>query len=202
MSIFSPVRDSESDPRSHEYVAGYDPLVECTGVEIDLQGTDQFETEVNVRLQGGDPPDIIDYPQPGLMAGHAAIRLPGPAARRSVGAGRRLLAGWDIVAGTFDDARYAIPARTNVKSLVWYSPSAFAEAGYEIPATLEGLTALSDQIVADGGVPWCIGAESGVATGWVLTDWLEDFMCASTARTSTTSGPPTRCRSTTRRWSR
>ena len=38
------------------------------------------------------------------------------------------------------------------------------------------LTALSDQIVADGGVPWCIGAESGVATGWVLTDWIEDFM--------------------------
>ena len=24
--------------------------------------------------------------------------------------------------------------------------------------------------------PWCVGAESGVATGWVLTDWMEDFM--------------------------
>ncbi len=52
----------------------------------------------------------------------------------------------------------------------------FADGGYEIPQTLEELTALSDQIVADGGTPWCIGAESGVATGWVLTDWMEDFM--------------------------
>ena len=52
----------------------------------------------------------------------------------------------------------------------------FEAGGYEIPQTLGELTALSDQIVADGGTPWCIGAESGVATGWVLTDWMEDFM--------------------------
>ena len=56
------------------------------------------------------------------------------------------------------------------------TPTAFAEAGYEVPTTLEGLKELSDQIVADGGVPWGVGAESGVATGWVLTDWMEDFM--------------------------
>ena len=69
-----------------------------------------------------------------------------------------------------------MPGRSNVKSMVWYSPSAFADAGYEIPQTLDELKALSDQIVTDGGTPWCIGAESGVATGWVLTDWMEDFM--------------------------
>ena len=60
--------------------------------------------------------------------------------------------------------------------MVWYSPAMFADGGYEIPQTLEELKALSDQIVADGGTPWCVGAESGVATGWVLTDWMEDFM--------------------------
>ena len=59
---------------------------------------------------------------------------------------------------------------------MWYSPKDFADKGYEIPASLEDLKALSDKIVADGATPWCIGAESGVATGWVLTDWMEDFM--------------------------
>ena len=59
---------------------------------------------------------------------------------------------------------------------MWYSPTAFTEGGYEIPQSLEDLKALSDKIVADGATPWCIGAESGVATGWVLTDWMEDFM--------------------------
>jgi alpha-glucoside transport system substrate-binding protein len=28
--------------------------------------------------------------------------------------------------------------------------------------------------VQDGVKPWCIGIESGEATGWVATDWLED----------------------------
>jgi alpha-glucoside transport system substrate-binding protein len=38
------------------------------------------------------------------------------------------------------------------------------------------LIALSDQIVADGNTPWCIGLGSGGATGWPATDWVEDFM--------------------------
>ena len=69
-----------------------------------------------------------------------------------------------------------MPWRANVKSMVWYSPAAFEAGGYEIPETLGEMTALSDQIVADGGIPWCAGIESGVATGWPITDWFEDFM--------------------------
>ena len=38
------------------------------------------------------------------------------------------------------------------------------------------MLALSDQIVADGGTPWCVGFESGGATGWPATDWMEDIM--------------------------
>ena len=85
------------------------------------------------------------------------------------------VAGWDELA-TVDGKVYGIPGRANVKSLVWYSPKAFADKGYEIPTTLDELKALSDKIVADGGTPWCAGIESGVATGWPITDWFEDFM--------------------------
>jgi alpha-glucoside transport system substrate-binding protein len=41
--------------------------------------------------------------------------------------------------------------------------------------------ALSDQIVADGGVPWCVGIESGGASGWPGTDWIEDIMLRTQA---------------------
>jgi len=41
---------------------------------------------------------------------------------------------------------------------------------------MEELKALTDQIVADGGTPWCIGLGSGGATGWPATDWVEDLM--------------------------
>jgi alpha-glucoside transport system substrate-binding protein len=41
---------------------------------------------------------------------------------------------------------------------------------------MEELNALTDQIVADGGTPWCIGLGSGGATGWPATDWVEDLL--------------------------
>lgn len=178
VTIMSPVRNDENSPTTiTDFVAGYDPLAECTGVEIEFQGGDQFETEINVRLEGGNPPDVIDYPQPGLMRSHIEkgylTPLPDSYAAH---VNTDFAAGWDVYASGVDGTIYGLPGRSSVKSMIWYSPSAFAEGGYEIPGTLEDLTALSDTIAADGGTPWCIGAESGVATGWVLTDWIEDFM--------------------------
>ena len=35
---------------------------------------------------------------------------------------------------------------------------------------------MSDQIVSNGSTPWCIGIESGAATGWPATDWIEMLM--------------------------
>jgi alpha-glucoside transport system substrate-binding protein len=60
--------------------------------------------------------------------------------------------------------------------LVWYPKQPFEARGYEVPETWDELMALSDRIVADGGTPWCIGIESGNATGWVGTDWVEDIL--------------------------
>ena len=40
--------------------------------------------------------------------------------------------------------------------------------------------ALTAQIASDGDTPWCIGIESGAATGWAMTDWIEDAMLRTT----------------------
>jgi alpha-glucoside transport system substrate-binding protein len=177
VEILSPARNSENDSEvESDYVAAYQPLIDCTGVEIKWSGTDQFETEVNVRLEGGNAPDVMDFPQPGLLKTNASAGflypLPDDIAAHVT---NDFIAGWDTFS-TVDGKIYGMPGRSNVKSMVWYSPSAFTEGGYEIPTTLDDLKTLSDQIVTDGGTPWCIGAESGVATGWILTDWMEDFM--------------------------
>ena len=76
--------------------------------------------------------------------------------------------------GTVDGKFYAAPLGANVKSFVWYSPKEFKENGYTVPTTLGRAEALSDKIAANGKKPWCAGIESGDATGWPLTDWLED----------------------------
>jgi alpha-glucoside transport system substrate-binding protein len=64
----------------------------------------------------------------------------------------------------------------NVKSLIWYVPDRFAEAGYSVPTTWDELLALSDRIVADGGTPWCFAVNSAEATGWPATDLVEDLL--------------------------
>jgi alpha-glucoside transport system substrate-binding protein len=40
----------------------------ATGITIAYEGSKEFETTINVRVEGGKPPDIADFPQPGLMA--------------------------------------------------------------------------------------------------------------------------------------
>ena len=73
-------------------------------------------------------------------------------------------------------ALYAFHFDTAVKSLLWYVPENFEDAGYKVPQSMEELKALSDRIVADGGTPWCIALYGGAATGWVGSDWVEDMM--------------------------
>jgi alpha-glucoside transport system substrate-binding protein len=78
--------------------------------------------------------------------------------------------------GVVNDIPFGIPGNADFKSLVWYSPKVFAEKGYKIPTTWDELWALTDQISATGQKPWCIGIKSGEATGWQITDWLEEYV--------------------------
>jgi alpha-glucoside transport system substrate-binding protein len=77
---------------------------------------------------------------------------------------------------SLDESVYGLWMRADVKSLVWYNPKAFAAKGYTVPETWAEMDALSDRIMADGGTPWCMGMESGQASGWVGTDWVEDIL--------------------------
>jgi alpha-glucoside transport system substrate-binding protein len=158
------------------FVAGFDAFEEETGIDVVYEGSSDFEVLIAARVEAGDAPDIAGFPQPGLMKRFAdqAVDL------REVFEEGYLEGQYNqswIDMATMPDGRViGIWNRAIVKSLVWYSPAAFAEAGYEIPTTWDELIALSDQIVADGGVPWYAPMESGNATGWVGTDWIEDIM--------------------------
>lgn len=158
----------------------FDSLIAETGMSVVYEGASDFEVLVNARLEAGDPPDIACFPQPGLMN-----RFAGPAIDLSTYMDMDyLLEQYDqswLDMGTSPDGKLiGIWTRIIVKSLVWYNPQMFADFGYEVPSTWDELLALSDQIVADGGVPWSISMESGSATGWVGTDWIEDIMLRTT----------------------
>ncbi|GIG41724.1 alpha-glucoside ABC transporter substrate-binding protein [Cellulomonas phragmiteti] len=168
------------DPEAEEQRASYVPFTECTGAEISYEGSREFEAQLPVRLEAGNPPDIAYIPQPGFLRSLVedfpdAVVPAGDAVVAN--AEEYYTEGW-VEYGTVDGTLYATPLGANVKSFVWYSPGAFEENGYEIPTTWQGLLDLTDQMVADHPdiKPWCAGIESGDATGWPATDWLEDVV--------------------------
>lgn len=153
------------------------PFTEATGIQVQYEGTDAFATLLPVRVDGGNAPDLALFPQPGLMADLARANQLVPLT--DVVEGDRLTAAYTedwLELGTVDGTLYGLWTRADVKSLVWYRPDVFANRGYTIPTTWDEMLALSDQMAAEGTPPWCIGIESGAATGWVGTDWIEDIM--------------------------
>jgi alpha-glucoside transport system substrate-binding protein len=155
----------------------------ASGVTVNYSSSENYEQQIVIDTQAGSPPDIAVLPQPGLIGDLAAKGLILPLGEETQAWMAENYAAGDswVGLGTYagadgTPALYAFPYKIDVKSLVWYSPDNFADAGYEIPETMEDLKALTDQIVADGGTPWCIGLGSGGATGWPATDWVEDMM--------------------------
>ena len=156
---------------------------EATGADVIYTGSDSFEQQIVIDAEAGSAPNISVFPQPGLaavMAGKGQLSPLGDDMASWVADNYAAGQSW-VDLGTYADAdgndqMYGFFYNVNVKSLVWYNPENFEDAGYDIPETMEDLKALTDQIVADGEVPWCIGLGSGAATGWPATDWVEDMM--------------------------
>ncbi|QBI21828.1 carbohydrate ABC transporter substrate-binding protein [Egibacter rhizosphaerae] len=165
------------DEEQANFLSTIEPWAEEHGVEVEHEGSDDFETLINTRVEGGNPPDIALFPQPGLMRDMADA-----GDMRDLDEVLDLDAVEDsLIEGTLDDGTYedevvGLMYRLNLKSLVWYPVPEFEEAGYSAPETWDELEDLTAQMVDDGNVPWCIGIESSGATGWPATDWVEDIM--------------------------
>ena len=164
-----------------------DCFEDATGATVEYSGSGEFEQLIVTDIRSGSAPNIAVFPQPGLAADLAAEGGLAPLGngladwmKTNYGAGQS----W-VDLGTYANKNgsnefFAFAYKVDVKSLVWYKPENFEDAGYDIPNSMEDLLALSDQIVSDGGTPWCLGIESGGATGWTATDWMEDIMLRTT----------------------
>jgi alpha-glucoside transport system substrate-binding protein len=168
---------SITSPEDTGHINSYKPFEECTGVTVNYEGSKEFETQLPIRVQSGTAPDLAYIPQPGLLKSlvfDTGAVIPAPqtvADNVTKWFGQQ----W-IDYGSVDGTLFASPLGANVKSFVWYSPAQFKENGWEVPETLDELKTLSDTIAATGKKPWCAGVESGTATGWPATDWVEDFV--------------------------
>jgi alpha-glucoside transport system substrate-binding protein len=171
-----------NDPDGVKLAKSMAAFEEATGIDVNYIGNKEFEATISVRVDAGDAPDIADFPQPGKAAQYvqAGKVVPVTDFIPEEWLAQQYNQSWRDMA-TIDGMEAGVFHRFNGKSLVWYPKKAWDEAGYQIPETWDELMALTQQIADDGDTAWCIGIESGAATGWPATDWTEDLMLRTTS---------------------
>jgi alpha-glucoside transport system substrate-binding protein len=163
-------------PQDQAYLDSFADFEACTGIKVEFQGDREFDSQIRVRIEAGNAPDVAVFAQPGIVK---QLVADGKIVKAPQGVVDNLAKNWSSSWNayvTFDGSVYGAPLGANVKSLVWYSPSRFKAEGWAIPQSLDELKALSDTIAATGNKPWCEGIGAGDATGWPVTDWMEEMM--------------------------
>jgi alpha-glucoside transport system substrate-binding protein len=161
------------------FAAAIKDFVAATGiaVQVDSIGS-SHETVLKTRIDGGSPPDMAMLAQPtGVLAYAAQGKLIDVATFMDTA---KLNAEFPTTIGLISEGGHiwGVPTKADVKSMIWYPIKAFEANGYAVPKTWDELVALGDKIVADGkGAPFCASAGGpGTATGWQLTDWIEEVL--------------------------
>ena len=160
------------------FAAAIADFQKATGIVVqhDSIGS-SHETVLKTRIEGGSPPDMAQLAQPtGVLAYAAKGQVIDVATFMDAA---KLQAEFASTIGLTSEGAHiwSIPTKADVKSMFWYPVKAFAAKGYTVPKTWDELVALSDQIIAAGSNPWCVSAGGpGTATGWELTDWIEEIL--------------------------
>lgn len=172
VTVFGPYVGVDAD-RFAEVIDGFELV---SGIDVVYTGSIDFVSDLRKRAVGNQRPDVAMVPQPGVVDGLADASALVPVAADTA---RAIRDAYDstTLATTPWNLRYAVPYRSNVKSLVWFRPDVFAENGWTIPSTLDELHSLVEEIEASESMsPWCFSIFAGSATGWPASDWIEDLV--------------------------
>ncbi|MBE0671013.1 MAG: carbohydrate ABC transporter substrate-binding protein [Anaerolineales bacterium] len=146
------------------------PFVDACGIVLKPEST-RDQALLDTRVQAGTPPDIAFWNVAQLVQYQDKL-----ISMDDLGANRANYAEFFITPGTIDGKWLGLPIKADVKTIIWYSPANFEALGYTVPATWDELDALVEKMAADGNVPWSMGIESGDATGWTASDFIQDIL--------------------------
>ncbi|HEX2696809.1 MAG TPA: ABC transporter substrate-binding protein, partial [Anaerolineales bacterium] len=146
------------------------PLVDACGIVIKPESS-RDQALLDTRVKAGTPPDVVFFNVAQLVQYKDLLKP-----MDSLGAHRENYADFFLTPGTIDGKWLGLPVKADVKTIIWYDPANFQASGYEVPKTWDELDALVEKMVADGKVPWSMGMESGDATGWTGSDFIQDIL--------------------------
>jgi alpha-glucoside transport system substrate-binding protein len=148
------------------------PLVDVCGIKIEPTSS-RDQGLLDTRVKSGTPPDITFYNVVQLQQYQDQL-VPVD----QLGVDPQYYTIWKSL-GTFNGKWVGLPVKTDIKTIVWYSPTNFQALGYNVPKTWDDLKSLVDKMAADGNVPWSMGIQSSGSTGWPGADFIEDILLAT-----------------------
>ena len=113
-----------------------DRFTEVSGIQVIIESNRDSMNVLRIRVASGGPPDVALIPRPGVLAEYARNGDLKPLVNADGSAGlidsALLTANYAqgiIDLGSVDGTVYAVLAKANSKSTVWYKPSSFADLG-------------------------------------------------------------------------
>lgn len=165
-----------TDAEQEAFLAMVAPWEAETGNTVKYQGTRAINDILAAGIPTGVLPDLAGLPGPGQMAEYAAA-----------GALKPLDDVLDVATyedetspalvdlGKVDGTTYGIFIKAAVKGLIWYNPN-LHDYSDDPPATWDDVWAQGQANQGDAEALWCLGIESGDASGWPATDWVEEIL--------------------------
>ena len=150
------------------------PWEDQTGAKVKYTGTRDLNTVLTTGVASGVLPDLAGLPGPGQMVEWAdsLIDLGGVLDTATY---TSETAAPLVQLGTVNGKLVGVFIKTAVKGLIWYSPKTIDIASGST-ATWDDLKALAAANKDKADATWCMGVESGAASGWAGTDWIEDIV--------------------------
>jgi alpha-glucoside transport system substrate-binding protein len=159
------------------FLAMVAPWETQTGTKVQYTGTRDINAVLSTGIQSGLLPDLAGLPGPGQMAEYykaGALKalddvLDAATYKSETSPGL-------VALGTLEDKITGIFIKADIKGLFWFNKDVY-KAGD--PTTYDDLLAKGKQTadsIGGDAKTFCVGLESGAATGWPATDWIEGFV--------------------------
>jgi alpha-glucoside transport system substrate-binding protein len=150
-----------------------EPFERRTGIRVVYSATRDLEGVLESGFRDGTPPDIAGLAGPAHMA--SLVKRGLLVDLRDVldlGAYKRDTAPAFVELGTVGGRLSGVFIKSTLKGLLWFNRDVYQHGTPSSWPELQQLALRPGQ----GSRPWCLGLESGAASGWPGTDWIEDFL--------------------------
>jgi alpha-glucoside transport system substrate-binding protein len=152
------------------------PWEQETGATVKYTGTRDINTILTTGVASGVLPDLAGLPGPGQMAEYAqAGKLVALDDVLDLQTYQGDTAPALVELGKTEGKVYGVFIKAAIKGLIWYNPK-LHDYGANPPKTWSDLLSQATANKGAAQQTWCLGIESGAASGWPATDWIEDLV--------------------------